>query len=125
VLRYGTTSRSEASVPRNQPEYTDKVIIDETKKLDYPYDKNWGGHWPPTGMPIKEPLRLAEMKWHKLSTGDKSFDQQIAALEKEFETKIFKKREDWRKDAYSMTSKEQAAEISRCYLIFVRDGEAE
>lgn len=125
VLRFGTTSRSDPSVPRNQPEYTDKVIIDATKKLDYPYDKNWGGHWAPTGMPIKESLRLADMKWHKLTTGDKSFDPQIAALEKTFETKIFKKWEDWRKDAYYMNPEDQAAEISRSYPILDRDEEAE
>ncbi len=117
VLRYGTTSRSDPSVPRNQPEYTDKVIIDATKKLDYPYDKVWGGHWAPTGMPLRKSIELADMKWHKLTTGDSSFDKQIEALTKEFETKIFKKWEDWREKVYAMSADEQAAEISRSYPI--------
>lgn len=117
VLPFGTTSRSDPSVLRDRPEYTDKVIIDATKKLDYPYDKVWGGHWAPTGMPLKKSIELADMKWHKLTTGDSSFDQQIEALTKEFETKIFKKWEDWRKTAYTMTEEEQAKEIARSYPI--------
>jgi len=123
VLRYGTTSRSDPSVPRNQPEFTDKVIIDATKKLDYPYDRVWGGHWAPTGMPIKETLRLADMKWKKLTTGDASFNREIGELTREFETRIFKKWEDWRKDAYTMSEKEQAEEISRSYPILTEEEE--
>ena len=121
LLPYGTTSRSDPSVPRNQPEYTDKVIIDATKKLDYPYDKVWGGNWAPTGMPLKKSIELADMKWHKLTTGDSKFDKQIEALTKEFETKIFKKWENWRKAAYTMREDEQATEISRSYPILKED----
>ncbi len=121
VLHFGPISRSDPSVPRDQGEYTDKVIIDATKKLDYPYDRNWGGHWAPTAMPLKETIRLAEMKWQKLVGQDASFDKEIEALTKEFETKIFKKWEDWRKKAYAMSEAEQAAEISRSYPILEED----
>jgi 4-hydroxy-3-polyprenylbenzoate decarboxylase len=55
VLPFGTTSRSDPSVLRDRPEYTDKVIIDATKKLDYPYDKVWGGHWAPLACRSRNP----------------------------------------------------------------------
>jgi len=121
VLRYAPISRSDPSVPKNQAEYTDKVIIDATKKLDYPYDKTWGGHWAPTAMPLKETIKLAEMKWHKLTKGDSTLDKEIETLTQEFETKIFKKWEGWREEAYTLSEAEQAAEISRSYPILEED----
>jgi UbiD family decarboxylase len=123
VLRYGTTSRSDPSVPRDQPEYTDKVIIDATKKLDYPYDKNWGGHWAPTGMPLKESIELASLKWEDLVRGKAENKSRIDALETRFEKEIFPKWEQWRKEAYEMSPEEQAKEISRSYPILREQGD--
>ena len=61
------------------------------------------------------------MKWKKLTTGDSSFDREIGELTREFETRIFKKWEDWRKEAYTMSEKEQAEEISRSYPILTEE----
>jgi UbiD family decarboxylase len=124
VLKYGTTSRSDPSVPRDQPEYTDKVIIDATKKLDYPYDKNWGGHWAPTGMPIEPSMRLADMKWEKLVSGTVQYDAQIKELELKFEKEIKPHWVKWRSKAYEMTPEEQAREIARSYPV-LRDSSVE
>ena len=121
ILKFGTTSRSDPSVPRDQPEYTDKVIIDATKKLDYPYDKNWEGHWAPTGMPLPESIRLAEMKWHKLVSGSSAHDRSIAELEQKLETEIKPKWAKWREKAYHMSAEEQAKEVARSYPILDKD----
>lgn len=123
VLRYGTTSRSDPSVPRDQPEFTDKVIIDATKKLDYPYDKIWGGHWAPTGMPMKESIELATLKWEDLVNGTTNNKGKIDALTEKFEQEFFPKWERWRKGAYEMTPEEQAKDISRSYPILKEEGE--
>jgi len=72
-------------------------------------------------MPLKESMILAEMKSHKLNTGDLSSDKKIEALTEEFEIKIFEKWEDWRKNAYAMNEAEQATEISRSFPILKED----
>jgi 3-polyprenyl-4-hydroxybenzoate decarboxylase len=117
ILKFGTVSRSDPSVPRDRAEYTDKVIIDATKKLDYPYDKNWGGHWAPVGMPLPESMQLAEMKWQKLVSGSSENDARIAELERRFETEIKPKWAKWREKAYHMSAEEQAEEITRSYPV--------
>jgi len=43
VHPYGRTSRSDPSVLKERGEFTDVVLIDATKKLDYPYVEAWGG----------------------------------------------------------------------------------
>ncbi len=117
ILRFGTTSRSDPSVPRDQPEYTDKVIIDATKKLDYPYDKTWGGHWAPVGLPLAESMRLADLKWEKLVSGCSHHDQAIAELTQKLEQEIKPKWSKWREKAYHLSAEEQAKEISRSYPV--------
>ena len=117
VLKFGTISRSDPSVPRDRPEYTDKVIIDATKKLDYPYDKSWGGHWAPVGMPLPESMRLAEMKWEKLVSRRAENDARIAELEQSFEKEIKPKWAKWREQAYRLSAEQQAEEISRSYPV--------
>jgi 4-hydroxy-3-polyprenylbenzoate decarboxylase len=123
VLRFSTTSRSDPSVPRDQPEYTDKVIIDATKKLDYPYDKNWGGHWAPTCLPLPESIELASLKWEDLVHGTTTNREKIDALTEKFAREISPKWERWRQEAYEMSPEEQAKEISRSYPILRQDGE--
>lgn len=117
VLRFGTTSRSDPSVPRDQAEFTDKVIIDATKKLDYPYNKIWGGHWAPTGMPPKTVLELADLKWKRLLKEDRSVDGKIEDLTRYMETELFEKWEKWRKEAYTLSEQDQAKELFLSYPI--------
>lgn len=117
VLRYGASSRSDPSVPKDQPEYSDKVIIDATKKLDYPYNKIWGGHWAPTTMPLKESIELASLKWEDLVSGTSTNKSKIQRLTEKFEKNIFPKWEKWRKEAYAMSPEEQDREISRSHPI--------
>ena len=76
-------------------------------------------------MPLKETIRLAEMKWRRLITNDASLDEEIKKLTREFETRIFKKWEDWRNAAYAMSEAEQAAEISRSYPILEEEDREE
>lgn len=84
VLKFGPTSKSDPSVPRNQGEFTDKVIIDATKKLDYPYEPVWQSHWAPVCLPPQEIYELVSLKWNVLDgRTDAELNARIEALSRE------------------------------------------
>ena len=122
VLRFGTTSRSDPSVPREHGEYTDKVIIDATKKLDYPYNPHWGGHWAPVCVPPKEAMNLADLKWRRMQ-GEKGLDQEIALATQDMEGRAAQKWAAWRDKAYQMTPEEREREIALSYPIHASEEE--
>ena len=121
VMRYGTTSRSDPSVPRDHGEYTDKVLIDATKKLDYPYNAVWQGHWAPTGMPPKEVLQLVELKWQSLFQGNRENEARIAELQADVRGRVAEKWEKWRRKAYTLSEEDKKREIALSYPILAED----
>ena len=115
VLRWGRQSRSDPSVPRDQGEYCDMVIIDATKKLDYPYVEAWGGHWAPVCVPPPEIMELVDLKWRKefenLAIDQKEIDEKAGFITGEFH----KKWEEWRQKAYTLSPEELEREKELSY----------
>ncbi len=100
ILRWGKMSKSDPSIPRSQGEFSDKVIIDATKKLDYPYVEAWKGHWAPVCMPPGEIMDLVDLKWRKEFEG-MEVDQKVIEEKSKFIKGDFHRRwEEWRKKAY-------------------------
>jgi 4-hydroxy-3-polyprenylbenzoate decarboxylase len=99
VLPYGTASRSDPSVING--EYTDKTLIDATKKLDYPYNPVWGGHWAPTCTPPKEVMQLVEARWPGMAGGgeDKTQVERLTAfVNREMKPRWEEMRQDYKLD---------------------------
>ena len=94
VLKFGRTSRSDPSVPKNQGEYTDKVIIDASNKLDYPFVPEWNGHWAPVSMPPEEIMQLVEKKWQEEENGVSS--DQTDAAGRELIDRMHERWGEWR-----------------------------
>lgn len=122
VLPFGPTSRSDPSVPRDRGEYTDTVIIDATKKLDYPYNPAWNSHWAPVATPPPEIVELADAKWRRFLDGDSSLDNKVAELTRRLERELSPQWEKWREKAYTMNEEERRKEIARSYPIVHDDG---
>jgi 4-hydroxy-3-polyprenylbenzoate decarboxylase len=100
ILRWGKMSKSDPSIPRDQGEFSDKVIIDATKKLDYPYVEAWEGHWAPVCMPPEEVMELVDLKWKKEFEAV-DVDQEIIDEKARFIKGGFHQRwEEWRRKAY-------------------------
>ena len=114
VHPFGRSSRSDPSIPRERGEYTDVVLIDATKKLDYPYVEAWSGHWAPVCMPPQEIMDLARMKWEASLGGRVSADE-IARKQKQIDEVEHPKWEKWRAKYYTMSEEEQAKELARSY----------
>lgn len=111
VLPFGTCSRSDPSVING--EYTDKVLIDATKKLDYPYNPVWGGHWAPTCVPPQEVMELVEARWPALSgeAPDRGLVERLyARLREEMEQKWERVR-----SAYALDEQTQRRETTVSY----------
>lgn len=123
VLPWGKQSRSDPSVPRDHGEFGDMVIIDATKKLDYPYTEAWGGHWAPVCMPPKEVMELAGMKWRKefekAPIDQRDIDRKASFIKGEFH----KKWGEWRQKAYQLSPEELEKEKERSYPTVKQDGE--
>lgn len=113
VLPFGRISRSDPSAPR-EGEYTDFLIIDATKKLDYPYNKAYGGHWAPVAVPPEKVMDLVDLKWRKSVKGEPVSSQQITRVTQELE-QLEKEWAKFRDQAYALTKEEQETEASRSY----------
>lgn len=114
VWRFCKSSRSDPSIPREQGEFTDRVIIDATKKLDYPYVKAYGGHWAPVSVPPKEVMDLVNLKWRR-EKGEGIPAEEIAAREKVLQEEMGPKWAGWREENYALTEEEKAREILLAY----------
>lgn len=115
VLRYRPATRSDPSIPRAQGEYGDKLIIDATKKLDYPYNAAWGGHWAPTATPPPEVMELVRRRWKQVFDGDSSCQGDIARLTQRLENEFHPKWEKWREESYKVSEEDQKRELGRSY----------
>lgn len=115
VHPFGRSSRSDPSIPRDRGEYTDVVLIDATKKLDYPYVEAWGGHWAPVTMPPDELMDLARLKWQSELAGQTVSTEEIARRQKEIDEVIKPYWEAWRAKYYVMSQEEQAKELGLSY----------
>jgi len=113
VWNFCKTSRSDPSVPRGHGEYTDRVIIDATKKLDYPYVKQYDGHWAPVAVPSKEMMELVELKWRK--EFGQSFSEAELKEKEEMMEAFHKKWEKWRNEHYTLTEEEKKRELTLSY----------
>ena len=114
ILPFCPMSRSDPSIPANRGEYSDKVIIDATKKLDYPYNPVYGGHWAPVCVPPDEVIDLVDCKW-ELQFGDADkpgLDDEVKKLTDIFEGK-FEYWEKWREKAYAITEDQMKEELKR------------
>jgi len=114
VWPFCKTSRSDPSVPRDRAEYTDRVIIDATKKLDYPYVKQYDGHWAPVAVPPKEIMDLVSLKWKK-EFDEPVSEEEIERKQKEIEEVFHKKWEEWRRQHYELTEEEKQKELTISY----------
>lgn len=113
VWNFCKTSRSDPSVPRDRAEYTDRVIIDATKKLDYPYVKQYDGHWAPVAVPPREIMELVDLKWKK-EFGQPFPEEKLREKERRMD-EIHKKWETWRAEHYIMTEEERKRELTLSY----------
>jgi 4-hydroxy-3-polyprenylbenzoate decarboxylase len=115
VHPFGRSSRSDPSIPRDRGEFTDVVLIDATKKLDYPYVEAWAGHWAPVCVPPQEVMDLARLKWQAEIEGKPVPAEEIARKQKEVDEVVHPTWEDWRAKYYAMSEEEQAKEVVRSY----------
>jgi 3-polyprenyl-4-hydroxybenzoate decarboxylase len=117
VLRFQRTSRSDPSAPRDAPEITDKVIIDATKKLDYPYIPAYVSTWAPVAYPPEEIMKIVELRWKTEIEGKKLTEEQAKHLQqlknrvKELESEWEEKRQSIKK----MSEEEREKEKHRSY----------
>lgn len=119
VLPFGRISRSDPSASR-EGEFTDYLIIDATKKLDYPYIKAYGGHWAPVCMPPAKLMDLVALKWRKSVDGELIEQPAIDGLAREI-SQMEKGWDAWRNEAYTLSQEEQEREISRSYPKIAKD----
>jgi 4-hydroxy-3-polyprenylbenzoate decarboxylase len=121
VHPYGRSSRSDPSIPRDRGEYTDVVLIDATKKLDYPYVEAWAGHWAPVCMPPREIMELARMKWRAEMEGEAVPPGEILRKQKEVDEVVHPKWEHWRAKYYTLSEEDKSREIARSYPHLKKD----
>ncbi len=114
VWKYCQTSRSDPSVLKSQGEFTDRAIIDATKKLDYPYDPINGGHWAPVAVPPGQILELVDLKWHK-ELGENVAEEQIERQTREIYETQEKSWEAFRQKNYVLSKERQQQEIALSY----------
>jgi 3-polyprenyl-4-hydroxybenzoate decarboxylase len=114
VLRFSNEPRSDPSIPRSNAEFSDKMIIDATKKLDYPFVPIYGAHWAPVCMPEPEVMDLVHLRWQGVMEGKPQPEK-----EKELQTLLrgdFEKYwQAFRAAHYTLTEEEEKAEIGRSF----------
>ncbi len=120
VWKYCKTSRSDPSVIKTQGEFTDRVIIDATKKLDYPYEPLYGGHWAPVAVPPKQMLELVDLKWRK-QKGQTVPPEDIEKKRHDLFDIQDKKWEAWRKEHYVLSKERIQQEIALSYPRLEKD----
>jgi len=117
VLRFSTEPRSDPSVPRQNAEFGDKIIIDATKKLDYPYNPKYGSHWAPVCYPPEEIMELVELRWKNVIDGEAPEPEKEAELRQFLDGEFEQYWRDWRTNAHVLSEEEQKAELGRSFPI--------
>ncbi len=123
VHPFGRTSRSDPSVLKESGEFTDVVLIDATKKLDYPYVEAWGGHWAPVCLPPRAITDLVNLKWQAEIEGKSAAREEIARRQKEINEIYHPQWEAWRAKYYTLSAEEQAKELTISYPHIGKDME--
>jgi UbiD family decarboxylase len=121
VLRFCAQPRSDPSVPRQNAEFGDKIIIDATKKLDCAYNPNWGSHWAPVCVPDPEVMELVELRWQSIIDNRKPEPEKEAQLRKLLDGEFEQYWKDWRAKAHVLSEEEMKAELGRSFPIHQED----
>jgi UbiD family decarboxylase len=122
VFRFSTEPRSDPSVPRQNAEFGDKIIIDATKKLDHPYNPIYGSHWAPVCVPEPEIMDLVELRWRS------TIEERPPEPDKEAQLREFLDGEfegywsEWRDKTYVLSEEEIKAEMGRSFPMGERVG---
>ncbi len=116
-MRYSTEPRSDPSVPRQNAEFGDKIIIDATKKLDYPYNPNWGSHWAPVCVPDTDVMDLVELRWRSIIDHEPPEPEKEAQLRQLLDGEFEQYWKDWRAKAHVLSEEERKAELGRSFPI--------
>ena len=117
VLRYSTEPRSDPSVPRQNADFGDKIIIDATKKLDHPYNPIYGSHWAPVCIPEEEVMDLVELKWKTIIDNGKPMPGKEAELRAFLDGEFEDYWKEWRNKTYVLGEEEMKAELGRSFPI--------
>jgi len=117
VLRFSTEPRSDPSVPRQNAEFGDKIIIDATKKLDHPYSPVYGSHWAPVSMPEREVMDLVELRWKTIIENGKSMPVKETELRTFLDGQFEDYWKEWRTKTYVLSEEEMKAELGRSFPI--------
>jgi 3-polyprenyl-4-hydroxybenzoate decarboxylase len=115
VVRFGTQPRSDPSVPRQNAEFGDKIIIDATKKLDYPYNANWSSHWAPVCVPDSEVMDLVELRWQSIIDNKTPDPEKEGQLRQLLDGQYEQYWKDWRAKAHVLSEEEMKAELGRSF----------
>jgi 3-polyprenyl-4-hydroxybenzoate decarboxylase len=117
VMRFSTEPRSDPSVPRQNAEFGDKMIIDATKKLDHPYNPIYGSHWAPVCMPEEEVMDLVELRWKTIIDNEKPKPGKEAELRAFLDGEFEDYWKEWRTKTYVLGEEEMKAELGRSFPI--------
>ena len=120
VWKFCKTSRSDPSVPRDRGEYTDRLIIDATKKLDYAYEPLYGGHWAPVAVPPREMLKVVGLKWKK-EVNEEISQMEIDKAVRELRDVHYKRWEEFRDKHYALTPEMRERELALSYPRLTKD----
>lgn len=121
VLRFSTEPRSDPSVPRQNAEFGDKIIIDATKKLDYPYNPHWGSHWAPVCVPEPEVMELVELRWRSIMEHETPDPEKEAKLRDFLDGEFEQYWKDWRAKAHVLSEEQMKAELGRSFPVRAAD----
>lgn len=117
VFRFSTEPRSDPSVPRENAEFGDKIIIDATKKLDYPYNPIYGSHWAPVCMPEPEVMDLVELRWKSMIGHEKPEPEKEAEIRAFLDEEYEEYWKEWRAKTYVLSEEEMKVELGRSFPI--------
>jgi len=117
VLKFSTEPRSDPSVPRDNAEFGDKIIIDATKKLDHPYNDNYGSHWAPVCVPEPEVMELVGLRWKNVMDNEAPEPEKEAELRQFLDGEYEQYWQEWRSKAHVLTEEQMKAELGRSFPV--------
>jgi UbiD family decarboxylase len=121
ILRFSPDPLSDPSVPRHNASFGDKVIIDATKKLDYPYNPHWGSNWAPVSVPDPEVMDLVELRWRSVIDHEHPDQEKESQLRQFLEGEYEEYWNNWRAKAYMLTEEELKSEYRRSFPTSAKD----
>jgi len=115
VFRFSAEPRSDPSVPRQNAEFGDKIIIDATKKLDHPYNPMYGSHWAPVCVPEPEVMDLVELRWRSIVEQRPPEPAKEKELRELLDGDFENYWNTWREKTYVLSEEEIKAELGRSF----------